>query len=298
MYILAFSLDWFTTIPGILITLGVVLLIIAVILFVTGNKKDNKGNSVVNNQVAANNQESVQAVNVTPNLDTTNVSSNLEAINVTPNVDNINVTPAVEAVTSNSTVEPITIQEPVESKFEDISIGTPGVDPINSVDTTVVNTNEISEQVVTPVENVLEINTPEVSLDQTMVSVYGGEDPISTVQPIINEESKTTTIYGGNDPLEATQRLPKVEEHHEPYGGAMNEVKIVEPLDETVIEIPEVEPVVAAPIEVETPAVEEKEVSFEIPVAPVEIPEANVEIPTIASDTLPASEEKTSVEEL
>ena len=35
-------LDWFTTIPGILISAGVILLIISVVLFITGNKQDKK----------------------------------------------------------------------------------------------------------------------------------------------------------------------------------------------------------------------------------------------------------------
>ena len=35
-------LDWFTTIPGILIICGALLLVIAIILFIVGSKKDKK----------------------------------------------------------------------------------------------------------------------------------------------------------------------------------------------------------------------------------------------------------------
>ncbi len=43
MILATFSLDWFMTIPGMLITGGVVFLIIALIIFIaTGNKKAKK----------------------------------------------------------------------------------------------------------------------------------------------------------------------------------------------------------------------------------------------------------------
>ena len=54
-------LDWFTTIPGILVLCGVVLLVVAVVLFIMGNKSE-KGEKKVENLVADNNnsQDAVQ----------------------------------------------------------------------------------------------------------------------------------------------------------------------------------------------------------------------------------------------
>ena len=47
-------LEWFTTIPGVLVICGVVLLIIAIVLFVMGSKK---GKTVpVNNEMCMNRQ--------------------------------------------------------------------------------------------------------------------------------------------------------------------------------------------------------------------------------------------------
>ena len=43
MNILAFSLEWFKTPPGILITAGVVLLVIALIMFIVTSVKSKKG---------------------------------------------------------------------------------------------------------------------------------------------------------------------------------------------------------------------------------------------------------------
>lgn len=234
MYILALSLDWFITVPGIMITLGVVLLIIALVLFILGSKKAKTEKKVENTEVN------------TPVVEEASINQEAPAT-MDANINQVEVQPEVS-----------------EPKFEEVAIGTPGIDPINPVVEPTVSTDELPQ--------VGEVNTEEVSiempevtgLDQTMVSVYGEE---------VAEEPKVT-IYGGNDPLEATQNLPKVEEHHEPYGGAINEVKIVEPVEENVIQIPEVEP-----ISIETPEVKEESISFEIPSQPVEISSEVVEIP-------------------
>ena len=76
MILASFSLDWFMTIPGMLITGGVVFLIIALIIFiVTGNKKP-KTNKEVQAVQEASKQEAVatanQAVTQTPVVPTNN----------------------------------------------------------------------------------------------------------------------------------------------------------------------------------------------------------------------------------
>lgn len=275
MFILAFNLNWFTTIPGILISLGVVLLIIAFILFIVGGKKakvENKEDETVVNEPVA------EAVDVQP-ITSTEVGS-------TP-------------VDVNSSVN-IVSEEP---KFEEINFGTPGVDPIS---TTPVQQPEAPVTIEEPVENKIDV-TPvqpnEFVFDTTAPSnevhsaPYGGTNPADTiVVPTERVEEVKPTIYGGNDPLEATQNLPKVDEHHELYGGAINEVKIVEPMSEPVIEVPEVKP-----IETEVPV--QEPISIEIPAQPVEIPsvsEPTMDIPAapVEIPTTPVEETKPSVEEL
>jgi len=255
MFILAFSLDWFTTIPGILISVGVVLLIVAIILFATGSKKDKNTNVVNNIQTEAN--SNVQGENV-----------------VTPvePVATVQTQPVVENVQVETQPFMGAVQTEEQPKFEDIPMGTPGVDPINPVDNSVVP--EVNNEVV-EVPAAFSVEEP-VSMSITPeVSVYGGTNPTDNIQTVSVEEDKKPTIYGGNDPLEATQSLPKVEEHHEPYGGAINDVKIVEPVVEDVVNVPEVE---SEPIQIETPAVEAAPISFEVPSAPIEIPSEPVEV--------------------
>ena len=278
MYILALSLDWFTTIPGIMISLGVVLLIIALILFIVGSKKAKTEKKEVNTQVD------------TPVVDTVS--------------DSQVVTPIEDVQVNTVEVEPEVVQEP---KFEDVQIGTPGVDPINLEVETTVSTNELPVvEDVQPVASEISIEMPEVKLDETMVSVYGGESPATSIESTVEEPK--VTIYGGNDPLDATQNLPKVDEHYEPYSGASSEVKIVEPVEENVIEIPEVEPIQIAvpeveeqPISIEIPAEMPVEAPIEIPSEPVVITSEPVEIPTVVPEVTvdtTSQEEKPVVEEL
>lgn len=247
--ILSFNFDWFTTVPGLLIAGGVVLLIIAVILFVLGGKKNTEG-AVVENIEKAEALASEVASAVEPVQETVSQVSE-------PVVE----VPTVEAPVSQEPV--VSFEEPVAVPVEPVSIDT----PVNEVQMSepVVQESAVSfeEPVVVPTEPVSipveePVVTPEVAVeipaeedfDKTQISVFG--------DTIVPTEEPKTSIYGGFDPLEATQNLPKVEEHHEPYGGA--EVKIVEPVDETVVEIPQAEPIQVEvneqPVAVEAPVVE------------------------------------------
>lgn len=255
MFVLAFSFDWFTTIPGILISVGVVLLIVALILFVAGSKEPKK----VTEEAEVKADE--QVTPVAPTADT-----QVEVAPITP--------------VSNEEMAPVQ----TETKFEEIKVGVPGVDPIPTTDT--VTTEELPK-----VEEAKE--TVDTNLDQTMVSVYGNEKTESEVTIPVVEEKKPT-IYGGNDPLEATQNLPKMEEHHEPYGGAINDIKIVEPTitQESTEEVKTEEPIEKP---VQENGTNSEPFTFEIPAAPVEIPDVKEETP-IENTTI--EEDKPKVEEL
>lgn len=259
MFILAFNLNWFTTIPGILITLGIVLLIVAIILFIAGNKKSK------------------------PKVDEYDQSALYQNNMNNMGHDTVTITPMTVEVKN----------EPPVSMFSEVNIGTPGVDPINPVDNNVVSTNSVESNFNVAFQEVPTVNPVEAepitnnTLDQTMVSVYGEDSQDKEVStetvaiPQIQEEPVKPTIYGGNDPLEATQNIPKVEEHHEPYNGAFNEVKLVEPNDEESIQIPVVNfnTNVEQPVEVAIPQIQEEPVPVEISTEPVEIPIEPVTIP-------------------
>ena len=257
-------LDWFTTIPGILVICGVILLVIAIILFIAGNKKAKKEEMVQTNPVT----ESANTMNTEVN---TTADTNIGEVNVqevSPVMEQASTIPTESVslennelpkmeVESNNDVSPIQIEEPVQIPSEEIHIE----EPVQISDTEIHNEEaSIPEPVSIPsIDNSVNsmdtvsdetsfnipIPTEKPSFDNTSTSIYGGASPISNIS--MNEE-KPVTIYGGNDPLEATQSIPKVEEHHEPYGGVYPEAKIVDMNASTVTPTPLEEVVSAMPV--------------------------------------------------
>lgn len=288
-------LDWFTTIPGILVICGVILLVIAIILFIAGNKKAKKEEMVQTNPVT----ESANTMNTEVN---TTADTNIGEVNVqevSPVMEQASTIPTESVslennelpkmeVESNNDVSPIKIEEPVQIPSEEIHIE----EPVQISDTEIHNEEaSIPEPVSIPsIDNSVNsmdtvsdetsfnipIPTEKPSFDNTSTSIYGGASPISNIS--MNEE-KPVTIYGGNDPLEATQSIPKVEEHHEPYGGVYPEAKIVDMNASTVTPTP-VEEVVSA-----------------MPVTDTNLENNQVE-DTTAPSVVTISEEKPVVEEL
>lgn len=211
---MAFSIDWFLTVPGILISIGVILLIVALIMFIVSAMKEKKGetapsvleNNQVNNTPVMEVQEVVeqpvnveqQPVNVeqsfgfeqphnveTPLIDTVSeevVVPSFEGDNIIPTIDEqmVNVVPEVS---NNSNFIP------ADDDLLDIVV------PTEKVNNDVITTNEINAS------NNFEIPEPIVEVEQR-------------------------PIYGGADPLEATQTLPRMDVHHEPYSGGSKEVNV------------------------------------------------------------------------
>lgn len=223
-------LDWFTTIPGILIICGVLLLIIAIILFVVGARK-NKKKEVVDKSNLNVNDSSVNAVdlsNVNDNVnlvtnDGTNFdSSNLESTNDTGKSDN-----GIDALSKTS--DNLVVNN-------EITIDSVSLDESNS------NSNQQSiENSSEDLEKTEVISIPDFDENnEDKVSVYGGATPTYN----FTEDVKPVTIYGGNDPLEATQALPKMEDAHIPYGGVSPDNKIVDfNMQDNNIVQPEITPV-------------------------------------------------------
>ena len=118
-----FDLSWFTTIPGILITCGVVLLIIALIIFIITSKKNKKEES--KGEVAA--TQNVADQTATPiEIDNTPLpsmtSSNDAAVPIglpdepVPVAEPTPVVAPVEPATSIPVAEPTPVVAPVEEK--------------------------------------------------------------------------------------------------------------------------------------------------------------------------------------
>lgn len=213
-------LDWIMTIPGLLITSGVVLLILAIILFIIGNKKG-------------------KAAKV---------------------VENTNDVPAPEAISTDtiSTVTEPVVEEPIANETETVSEATPANGVINftpEVETPVEEAAPVVEEA-----PAVEIPAAQESAPVEEVTQPAEEPEFDFSISETPAEETPVTIYGGNDPLENTQAVNVVEEHVPYGGAPEVNVVETPAVEETpvvaqpTIEIPEVqpEPVVAEPT-VETP---------------------------------------------
>lgn len=310
MILANFDLSFFTSIPGMLITGGVLLLLIALIIFIaTGSKKDKKGKkgetqnveaSIDNNTVVA--TPTVDATvatepvviptaeTPTQSVDTGNTVSDNSSINTNtvnnpvPTVENAPVEVIVKAEeptvvqTETPQVEVPKPVEPVITPMEEVqsninSDSNPN-EPINNVDTgnVVPPTPVVSEPVNSSNMDVAEAPT---------ITIVDKEESTPQVE-IPKEEPKP--IYGGVSPV-----IPKIEvpgEEHRPiYGGA-------NPLENTgaIPTINSQEPPVVTPT---IPTVE-KEPTVET-VEPVTVTAPQVEVPTIETPKVEVSNQETVV---
>lgn len=244
MILANFDLSFFTSIPGLLITGGVLLLLIALIIFVaTGSKKGKK-----DKKEAESTDNTNTTVATTPTVDmnvaTEPVASAVTPTNEAPTVENapqiVVTTPEVQSEpvsvvengtpvvnkqniqNSNETIEPNTIPNEVVSPQVEMPAQTIEPNTTNANDNISVNTN--------PVVMPSEVNTVEqASVPNNTVAPSNQDDNEVVNTPpitIVNEEPKEDTvieppkpIYGGIDPV-----IPKIEvegnEHRPIYGGA------------------------------------------------------------------------------
>lgn len=232
MILATFSLDWFMTIPGMLITGGVLFLIIALIIFiVTGNKKTKTNKEVVKAQEASQ-QEAVSAV--TPATNQNTIPANEQVVTSQPIVtsDSIPTSPVssmaekvgpqeVEPAVFTATLpqdivtpQPIINNQVPNVLEQSIPATEPVVTPVNStvVSSTIpvqnqVDSTPVVNQPVVPEVPVQEkkevVQTPTVDMPRP---IYGGVSPV--VPNVSHEEHRP--IYGGANPLENTQSVPIV----------------------------------------------------------------------------------------
>ena len=210
MILASFSLDWFMTIPGMLITGGVVFLIIALIIFIaTGNKK-SKTNKEVQAVQEASKQEAVatanQTVTQTPVVPTNNQVVTPQPV-VTPE-------PVVPATPVNSMAEKSVKEEVEPAVFtatipEDIApqpVVQQSVPVVNSTVSPIVNNKTVSPTMPTPAVPTIE-QTPVVN-QPVVPSIPVNEEKKETIQTPSFDMPRQ--IYGGANPLENTQSVPIV----------------------------------------------------------------------------------------
>lgn len=243
---MSFNPGWFLTLPGILITSGVILLLIALILLLTSAKKEEE-------------EENVSPAN---NFTTTNVETPVAPEPVQINVPQAPVQEEIKPpVVEQPTIQPVqNIVEPqmaqqspianmgagildiannntkpvVEEVATPVKVETPGI--LNIGESTVpvqtqpegipsININNVVPPVETPVINPTPVVNatpvvPQAPVQEEVkkvintepvqpVSIYGGVSPTIDIKKE-NLQPEKTVIYGGADPLENTAPIPTV----------------------------------------------------------------------------------------
>ena len=194
------NINWFLTIPGILITGGVLLLIVALIIFVATSSKKNKNSEIENKSLT----EANSMVNSAANTDTSNVNS----AGVVPENNSIgSVMTAQQGVSAdsftniaNNMEQPIATpmasndasQQVVGSDVAQVNdnISTPVADttvPIQEFQSPISDNTVLgSENVVAPVTN--NIPTP---VADTAVPVQEFQPPVSNNVVSISQDTDT-----------------------------------------------------------------------------------------------------------
>ena len=231
--------SWFLTIPGMLISGGVLLLIIALIIFIATsgkkNKKENSGsdksiegaNEMLNNATSVptpiENSTTVPEVDSASNNSTSITDlSGLQVNNMEQNIPSQPMENPSTIDSNQNTVENTSTPMEITPEMMNSSMGdtqninlegmesssaeatpevvTPEVAPVEA-------TPEVVTPEVAPVEATPEVVTPEVAPVEA-APIYGGANPVQNIDLNNNESHQ---IYGGANPLENTQVMQPVE---------------------------------------------------------------------------------------
>ena len=184
---MSFDFSWFTTVPGLFITGGVILLIVALVILLISNKKTKKekANAEANGSVNGN---TVQPV--------VGQAEPIPMAPVMPEAAPVEVAPAA----------------PVE-----VAPAMPEVAPVE-VAPTPVEVAPAPVNVVPTVEPVAAPATPSIPSLETGPVIYGGASP--AVGDINVAPVETHQIYGGADPLQNTQTIPGIQAQPAPVNDA------------------------------------------------------------------------------
>ena len=201
-----FNINWFTTLPGMLISGGVLLLLIALILFV----KSGKGGKAA--------KENVVSTDVAPNFNSADMNAGLV---IDQNVNNNIGSNQVEMPAA----EPIAV-EPVQPEVTPVEVTPvtpemPAAAPI-AVEPVQPEATPVEVAPVTPEMPAAEpIAVEPVQPEVTPVEVAPVTPEMPVVEPAVYPESVTADVD-----LEKTQTIPVVNDTNNAYGGVSPKVEL------------------------------------------------------------------------
>lgn len=259
---IAFSTEWFLTIPGILITCGVILLIIALIMFIVSSMKGKKDKS---KPVVSNNAVEQNSVPVSPTVESNPVQANVP-------VNNIGVQPQVNQPVNTGSVQsiPTAVEEPVKTNSfinndisenetapavtnvasERPSIDIPTIQPVNTsfqqpvMEQPTINST-VNEVEVAPVIPNIVSEQPSVDIPSVQPANTTYEQPVVDITPTINPtinpvmENNTTDIPNV-DLSQPTPSVPVINPVVEDVIPTSNVGQVAPSINEPVVEMPEI----------------------------------------------------------
>lgn len=246
-----FDLGWFTTVPGMFITGGVVLLIIALIILIVTGKKSKKekkekeaadANASMNANTAPDMNNGPVAVNQQqPMVDTLNTQSNgVDSMAQPVNMNGatpISPDAVAAAATPNNFMGQGTANDPMMQNMAMPNVGTTTMPEVTAMPE--VSASPVAPEPVQPVMPEVtampEVNTMPVDMMQQPMGVDPMMQQASTVSPVVTpapeisqpnvgnfsqpaSQSDEHVIYGGVSPV--VPDLNVNQESHQIYGGA------------------------------------------------------------------------------
>lgn len=219
------TLQWFFQIPGLFITIGVLLILIALLVLVIGSTKakkkqqedlslvDDEKEAVVNQVDSVNvamDDVSVNHLGGINNLDGANNFSplsnvnNLETNNVAP-VEPVRVTPVSiindkepVADATSSAFSPLNLNESVEKPVENVS----------EQSTNTLNNSTLVEQ--TPVEPIVPVQAPQLQQEPVASASTGVEiNSVPTINPVPVTPIANVTLNETNNPINDNNLIPQ-----------------------------------------------------------------------------------------
>lgn len=225
---LAFSFDpsWFLTVPGLLITGGVLLLIIALVIFIVTSGKGNKKEKAKKVDMVLEEEKPVTMEDTSVSLDVPEKTEVEEK------------KPFIQIPEEDEDTEPSLESNPVSKEEEVVPSIMPEAQPVDPIDTNT-KVNDLASFDPFPEVTFESHDEPDVEKteeapfvspiptvsdsgveNKDKVSIYGGVSP--TIPPIMEEKKESHQIYGGANPLDATQSIPIVQENHG-YASSLKE---------------------------------------------------------------------------
>lgn len=236
-----FDLNWFTTIPGLLITGGVLLLVIALIIFiitsVRGKKNKNIGEDAVNTQTQV--QSQVQEAPVTATAvqaQPGGVDNNVQQMGmVQPQAGTIDVS-SINAVQP----APLNTVTPTDVGMVNLNVAPAPTIPMESVATSPVMP-EVQRSSVNPIESVMPTPAEMMAVQQAISGdAMQSAQPVS-VQPVVSDVQVAPVT--SNESLNVQTPSVEISTQQVPGVEVVSSAPTVE-----VINTPSIEPVAMQPV--------------------------------------------------